>query len=166
MAITIRPARAADFERIDEIFRAVLATGDTFAWDPSTTTSDEARAVWLPQGPRARGYVAELEGRIAGAYLLKPNQPGLGSHVANAAYMVDPSTRARGLGEAMGRHSLSEAAALGYLAMQFNLVVSTNERAVALWKRLGFSIIGTAPKAFRHAQLGLVDAHIMHRFLD
>ena len=77
--------------------------------------------------------------------------------------MVDPGAQGQGLGEAMGRHALEEAKRLGYRAMQFNFVVSTNERAVRLWKRLGFSIVGTLPEAFRHRSLGYVDAYVMFR---
>jgi len=100
-----------------------------------------------------------------GTYLLKPNQPGQGSHVANCGYMVARAASGRGIGEAMCRHSLEEARRLGFRAMQFNFVVSTNTRAVALWKKCGFSVVGTVPQAFRHPTLGLVDAHVMHRLL-
>jgi ribosomal protein S18 acetylase RimI-like enzyme len=112
-----------------------------------------------------RAYVAAMDGRIVGTYILKANQPGLGSHVANAGYMVKRDAQGLGVGRAMCEHSLDEARRQGFLAMQFNMVVSTNEGAVALWKKLGFTIVGTLPKAFRHKKLGLVDAFIMHRFL-
>ena len=117
-------------------------------------------------GHGVRTYVALVGDRIEGTYILKPNQPGLGSHVANAAFMVDPLTKVKGVGTQMGQHALTEAKSLGYQAMQFNFVISTNDRAVALWERLGFSIIGTSPKAYRHMRFGLVDAYIMHRFLE
>jgi ribosomal protein S18 acetylase RimI-like enzyme len=94
-----------------------------------------------------------------------PNRGGLGSHVANASFMVDPSAHGRGAGRAMGEHCLNEARKAGYAAMQFNFVVSTNTAGVALWKKLGFQIVGTLPKAFRHRRLGDVDAYVMHRFL-
>jgi ribosomal protein S18 acetylase RimI-like enzyme len=99
-------------------------------------------------------------------YKIIANQRDLGSHVANASYMVDPGKAGRGVGKAMGLHSLREARRAGFLAMQFNLVVSTNEAAVALWKKIGFSIAGTLPKAFRHQELGYIDAYVMYRFLD
>jgi ribosomal protein S18 acetylase RimI-like enzyme len=98
-------------------------------------------------------------------YKLIPNGPDLGSHVANASFMVDPSAHGQGIGRAMGEHCLAQAKQAGYQAMQFNFVVSTNAAAVELWKKLGFSIVGTLPKAFNHARLGLVDAYVMHRFL-
>ena len=159
----IRPATETDFDDIWRIFRAVVEPGDAYTFGPETTR-EQARDFWLSSGSSA--FVAAVDGLIRGAYLLKPNQPGLGSHVANAAYMVDPSTRGLGLGEAMGRHSLDEARARGFLAMQFNIVVSTNEPAVRLWTKLGFAIVGTLPGAFRHARLGLVDAYVMHRTLE
>jgi len=110
-------------------------------------------------------YVAVEGEQIVGSYYLKPNQPGLGSHIANAGFMVAEGQSGKGIGRTMGLHALEEARRTGFQAMQFNFVVSTNTRAVALWQSLGFSIIGTVPQAYRHRMLGLVDIHIMHRFL-
>jgi ribosomal protein S18 acetylase RimI-like enzyme len=109
--------------------------------------------------------VAELDGRIAGSYMLRPNAPGLGDHVANAGYLVAPDARGRGIASAMCAHSLEQARAAGFRAMQFNFVVETNTIAVLLWQRHGFEIAGRIPRAFRHAQHGEVDVLVMHRFL-
>lgn len=160
--LVIRRAEEADFDGIWEIFHAVVAQGDTYAYDPATT-KEQARAIWM--APGISTYVALLDGEVAGTYVLRANQPGLGSHVSNCGYMVHPRHGGRGLGRALCEHSLEEARRMGFLAMQFNAVVSTNERAVALWKKMGFAIVGTVPKAFRHRELGLVDLHIMHRLL-
>ena len=159
----IRRATEADFASMWSIFRAVVATGTTYVFAPETPRED-AFAYWL--GPGARSYVAEDAGRVVGMYKIVPNQRDLGSHVANASFMVDPECGGRGVGREMGLHCLQEARAAGFLAMQFNFVVSTNEAAVALWKKLGFEIVGTLPRAFRHRELGLVDAYVMYRFLD
>jgi L-amino acid N-acyltransferase YncA len=159
----IRRATSADWPQIWPIFRAVVAEGDSFVYRPETT-EEEGRAIWMSPGHSV--YVAVEDGRMVGSYWFRPNQPGLGAHVANAAYMVSPAHAGRGVGRAMGAHSLREAKAAGFTAMQFNIVVSTNAPAVALWKSLGFSVIGVSPKAFDHKALGLVDAYIMHRFLD
>jgi L-amino acid N-acyltransferase YncA len=161
-ALSIRQATDADFNGIWEIFHAVVEKGDTYAYDPATS-KEEARAIWM--APGLHTYVALLEGEAVGTYILKANQPGLGSHVANAGYMVRPDRSGRGLGRELCEHSLDEARRLGFEAMQFNIVVSTNENAVALWKKMGFAIVGTVPKAFRHRTLGLVDTYVMHRFL-
>jgi len=159
----IRRAEEADFESMWPIFRAVVATGTTYVFDPGTSR-EEAFAYWL--GPGARSYVAVDEGRVVGMYKIVANQRDLGSHVANASFMVDPLYSGRGAGREMGLHCLREAREAGFLAMQFNFVVSTNHAAVALWKKLGFEIVGTLPKAFRHQELGLVDVYVMYRFLD
>ena len=107
-----------------------------------------------------------IQGRdIVGTYILRPNQSGGGSHVANAAFMVAPEARGQGIGRAMGEHCLSEARRLGFRAMQFNFVVSTNESAVRLWQQLGFKIVGTLPGAFRHPEKGYIDVYVMHRSL-
>ena len=161
-AFTIRPAQPQDDDAVWEIFRQVVAAGDTYVFDPKTSR-DDALAWWRTHG--AHCYVAEIGGRIAGFYLLKANQPGLGSHVANAAFMVCPSAHGHGIGKRMGEHCLIEARRIGFEAMQFNFVVSTNEAAVRLWKKLGFEIAGVLPRAFRHANLGLVDAYVMFRTL-
>jgi L-amino acid N-acyltransferase YncA len=163
--LLIRRAQDSDFAGIWEIFHAVVAKGDTYIYDPATTR-DEARAIWT--APLGQTWVAVLEGEeneIVGTYLLRPNYPGLASHVANCGYMVRTDRAGRGIGRALCEHSLATAREAGFLAMQFNLVVSTNTAAVALWQKMGFAIVGTVPKAFQHRELGLVDVHVMHRFL-
>ena len=160
--ITIRPARPDDADAIWRIFHTVVAGGDTYVFDPATTR-DDAVAYFLGSGIVAR--VADVAGSVRGMYKLIPNRRDLGSHVANASFMVDPAAHGQGIGRAMGEHCLEEARRLGYQAMQFNFVVSTNTAGVALWTKLGFHIVGTLPKAFNHSQLGLVDAYVMHRFL-
>ena len=161
--LTIREANDHDADAIWEIFHAVIADGDAYVFAPDTPRED-ALAYWF--GPTARTYVAEIANRTAGTYLLRPNRPGLGSHVANAAFMVSPEARGLGVGRAMGEHCLAQAKSFGYRAMQFNFVVSTNEPAVRLWQRLGFQIVGTLPGAFRHATKGFVDVYVMFRSLE
>ncbi len=145
------------------VFQAVVATGDTYVF-AADTPRDDAREYFL--GPDMASFVAEVDGAIVGMYKLIPNRRDRGSHVANASYMVDPSFGGRGVGRQMGLHSLREARERGYVAMQFNFVVSTNTRAVKLWESLGFSIVGVQPRVFRHQSLGDVDAYVMHRFLE
>ncbi len=161
--VSIREARASDSSSIWDIFHAVVAPGDTYLFDPHISRED-ALGYWLHSS--ARCYVAERDGVIVGTYILKPNQPGLGSHIANAAFMVAPTARGLGLGRVMGEHCVSEACRLGFRAMQFNFVVSTNEAAIRLWQQLGFKIVGTLPGAFRHSHKGFVDAHVMFRSLN
>jgi len=161
--VVIRPAADTDHDAIWHIFRAVVARRDTYAFAPDTPR-DVGVGYWF--GPDITAFVAELDGRVVGIYKLIANGSRLAAHVSNASFMVDPAAFGRGVGRAMGLHALREARAQGYDAMQFNFVVSTNRRAVALWQSLGFRIVGTQPKAFRHGSLGLVDAYVMHRFLD
>jgi len=161
-ALSIRPARPRDFAGIWAIFRAVVAGGDTYAYAPDTTMT-EARRIWM-EAPAAP-YVAEQAGRIVGTYTLRPNQPGLGDHVANCGYMTHPDARGRGVGGAMCEHSLAAARECGYSAVQFNFVVASNEGAVRLWQKHGFEVVGRVPRAFRHRTLGPVDVLIMHRAL-
>ena len=158
----IRAANDDDRDAIWEIFRATVAPGEVFVYDPNTPR-EEAEAYWFAKGTRT--YVAEGDGKVVGSYILRANRPGLGNHVANAGFMVAPEARRGGVGRAMGEHALEEARRLGYRAMQFNFVISTNESAVHLWQQLGFRIVGTLPGAFRHARKGLVDAYVMFRLL-
>ena len=161
-AIEIRRAVPDDFPAIWEIFHAVVAGGDTYAWDPAITRDEARRILFVPP---SIAYVAHVAGRVVGAYVMKPNQPGLGNHIANCGYMTHPDTRRRGIAGMMCAHSLETARALGYTAMQFNYVVASNETAVRLWKKHGFSIVGRVPGAFRHAARGPTDVLIMHRTL-
>jgi ribosomal protein S18 acetylase RimI-like enzyme len=160
--LSIRPARPRDFAGIWAIFRVVVAGGDTYAYAPDTTMT-EARRIWME--PPAAAYIAEQAGRIVGTYALRPNQPGLGDHVANCGYMTHPDARGRGVGGAMCEHSLAAARERGYTALQFNFVVASNEGAVRLWQKHGFEVVGRVPRAFRHRALGPVDILIMHRAL-
>jgi len=161
--VTIRAANDGDRDAIWKIFQATVAPGEAFVYDPNTPRA-EAEAYWFAKGTRT--YVAERDGRVVGSYILRANRPGLGDHVANAGFMVAPEGRGLGIGRAMGEHALAEALRLGYRAMQFNFVISTNESAVHLWQQLGFEIVGTLPGAFRHAQKGFIDAYVMFRSLD
>jgi len=161
-AMKIRRATKTDRDAIWDIFHQVVAAGDTYALDP-TISRKGALAYWFRGDTHT--YVAEEDGRIEGTYILRPNQAGGGSHVANAAFMVAASARGQGLGRAMAEHSLSEARRLGFQAMQFNFVVSTNTPAIRLWEELGFTIVGTLPGAFRHPEKGYVDAYVMYRSL-
>lgn len=160
--LTIRAAAEQDRDAIWKIFQATVAPGDVFVYHPSTSR-EEAFGYWFAAGTDT--FVAEQNGKVIGSYILRKNRPGLGDHVANAGFMVDPSARGLGVGRAMGEHCLDEARRQGYRAMQFNFVVSTNESAVRLWQQLGFEIVGTLPGAFRHAQKGFVDAYVMFRLL-
>jgi GNAT superfamily N-acetyltransferase len=160
--LTIRSATAADRPAIWKIFRSVVQRGDTYAFSPDLD-EESGLKIWFSVG--AEVFVAENQGRVVGTFFVKPNQPGLGSHIANAGFMVDPESHGGGIGRAMGEYALGWAKQHGYQAMQFNFVVSTNIGAVALWKKLGFAIVGTIPKGFRHAQLGYVDVYVMYREL-
>jgi len=158
--VEIREATAGDRDAIWGIFREVVAASDTYAFDPGMSRHD-ALGYWFQADTRT--YVAESRGRILGTYILRPNQSGGGSHVANAAFMVASDARGQGIGRAMAEHCLSEARLLGFRAMQFNFVVSTNDPAVRLWQKLGFKIVGTLPGAFHHPEKGYVDVYVMFR---
>ena len=162
MNLTIEAAATEDFSKIWEIFRLIVLPGDTVSFPPDITI-EEAKKYWMGDGMYT--YKAVLDDIIVGTYVLKPNFPGLGSHVVNGGYMVHPEYQGKKIGTQMTIHSLEEARRLGFKAMQYNLVVSTNIPAVKLYQKMGFKIVGTLPKAFNHMQLGYVDAYVMHQFL-
>jgi GNAT superfamily N-acetyltransferase len=159
---TIREATEADWPQVWALFQGVAASGNVFAYDEGTTEAT-ARRLWFD--PPAVCFVCEVDGAFAGTYYVRPNHPGRGSHVANAGYMVAPAFRGRGLAVAMCEHSLETARRLGFTAMQFNFVVSVNAAAVRAWEKCGFAVVGRLPGAFRHRELGAVDALVMYRAL-
>ncbi len=163
--LAFRPAGSADWSEIWPVVREVVAAGDTYMYPPDLDEA-RARAAWLLDGTGRRvTYVATDGGAVLATAKLLPNHDGPGDHVANAAWMVAPWASGRGIGRRFAEFVLGEARRLGFSAMQFNAVVDTNERAIALWRSLGFEIVGTVPDAFRHPDAGLVPIHVMYRTL-
>jgi len=162
MSVTIRAAGPADHGAIWTIVGPVFAAGETYTV-PRDLTEAQALEYWFQPGHRV--FVAEEDGRVVGTYFLQANQRGGGSHVANCGYVTAQGATGRGIARAMCRDSLERAKAAGFRAMQFNFVVSTNERAVRLWQSLGFAIVGTLPGAFLHPSRGYVDAFVMYQEL-
>ena len=160
--LTIRKARPADADAIADIILPTIRAGETYTLDPAMRRED-ALAYWT--GADKETFVAEADGQILGTYYLRPNQAGGGSHVCNCGYMTGAAATGRGVARQMCAHSLEQARSAGYRAMQFNFVVSTNERAVKLWQSLGFDVVGRLPGAFAHPAHGFVDALVMFRGL-
>jgi len=161
--IHIRPMTPADFEHFWPTFQAIVAARETYAFDPAMS-QEQARQLWLELPLHT--LVAEEDGQLLGSYYLKANAAGPGSHVSNCAYMVCEGARGRGVARLMCEHSQRLAHEQGFLAMQFNSVVASNEVAVALWHALGFETVGRLPHAYRHARLGLVDCLVMYKWLE
>ena len=160
--ISIEKASVADFDEIWPIFSDIVKSGDTYVYSPEIAYED-AKTVWFGEGFET--YKAVLDGKIIGAYVIRPAHRDLGSHTANAAYIIAREYRGNGYGKLLGEHSLEEAKKLDYKGLQFNYVISINETAISLWKSLGFEIIGTVPEAHNHPNNGLVDIHIMYKKL-
>lgn len=158
----IRRATEADFDAIWPIFQQIVSAGDSYAY-PSDTNQTQAQHLWMTVP--AATYVAEIQGQILGTYYIKTNQQGPGAHVCNCGYMVAPAARGQGLATAMCEHSQTIARDMGFSAMQFNFVASTNIGAVRLWENLGFETVGRLPKAFNHPVEGYVDALVMYKWL-
>jgi L-amino acid N-acyltransferase YncA len=158
----IRKAQPSDTPAITEIIIPTIRAGATYTLDPDMSEAD-ALSYWM--APDKDTFVAEEDGVILGTYLIRPNQSGGGRHVCNCGYMTRASATGRGVARSMCEHSLTYARSRGYRAMQFNFVVSTNERAVRLWQSMGFEIVGRLPQAFRHPAHGYVDALVMYRIL-
>ena len=161
--MNIREATPKDFDAIWPIFHEIASAGETYAY-PRDTTKEEALAIWI-DAPR-KTFILEEDGQILAIYYIKTNQTGPGSHVCNCGYMVASQARGKGLATAMCQHSQEMALQMGYKAMQFNFVASTNQGAIRLWTKLGFQTIGRLPKAFNHPAQGYVDALIMYKWLE
>ena len=157
----IRLATAEDADGIWALLQPVFRAGDTYAIDPQITR-DAALAFWMGQ---AACYVAVDDGAIIGTYYIKTNQQGGGAHICNCGYIVAQHAQGRGVAATICAHSQQSAAAMGYRATQFNLVLASNTGALRLWTRLGFATVGVIPDAFDHPTLGLVDAHVMYKSL-
>ncbi|WP_028453896.1 GNAT family N-acetyltransferase [Chitinilyticum litopenaei] len=164
MPITIRPITATDWPAVWPILQQTFASGDSYPFPPDSSEAD-IRHAWLDV-PQQTFVACAEDGAIVGTYYIKPNQTGLGSHVCNCGYVVAPAASGRGIATTMCVHSQATALALGFRAMQFNLVVATNTRAVRLWRHLGFEQVGVLPGAFRHARLGYVDALVLFKTLS
>lgn len=171
--VRVRPATAADWPQIWPFLQQIVQAGESYAY-PLDLTEQTARSLWM-EAPPGRTFVAvdaeaaagpdDPPGLVLGSAKAGPNRPGRGSHVATASFMVDPAQRGRGVGRALGEHVLAWAREQGYRGMQFNAVVETNAPAVALWRALGFEVVGTVPEAFDSAAHGLVGLHVMYRHL-
>ena len=158
--MTIRRANVADRDAIWKILEPVIRSGQTYTL-PRDMARGEALDYWFAEGHEV--WVSEEDGAVLGTYFLQANQRGGGAHVANCGYMTARGAEGRGIAATMCAHSLERAKERGFLAMQFNFVVASNERAVRLWHRLGFATVGRLPGAFRHPELGIVDALVMYR---
>lgn len=158
----IRQATSDDLNAMWEIFQSIIEAGDTLPFSDDFTR-EEFHGHWLSS---QTSYVAITEAGVVGMYKVGANYPGRGAHIASATYMVSPERQGRGIGRALVNDSLARARNSGFIAMQFNYVVSTNVQAIELYKKLGFVIAGTLQKAFQHKKLGLVDAYVMFQFLQ
>ena len=162
--IDIKPFEERDWPLVWGIIEPVFRAGETYPYSPNISEK-EARQAWI-EVPAATFVAMDENEVILGTYYIKPNQPGLGAHVCNCGYIVAGEARGRGFASAMCVHSQSEAVDRGFRAMQYNLVVSTNENAIHLWKKHGFEVVGRLPQAFQHTQLGFVDALVMYKLLS
>jgi ribosomal protein S18 acetylase RimI-like enzyme len=160
--MVIRAATAGDDDAIWKILESVIRVGDTYTL-PQDMNRQDALAYWNAPGHEV--FVTEENSEIVGTYYLRANQKGGGAHVANCGYMTAPWASGRGIARAMCKHSLERAKARGFFSMQFNFVVSSNERAVRLWESMGFEIVGRLPAAFLHPTRGPIDALVMYRHL-
>jgi ribosomal protein S18 acetylase RimI-like enzyme len=158
----IRSVLPGDGEAIWAILEPTIRAGETYTL-PNDMSREDALTYWM--SPDHEAFVAEENGSVVGTYFLRANQRGSGSHVCNCGYVTAPKATGRGVARAMCAHSLAHARERGFTAMQFNFVITTNDRAVRLWESFGFATVGRLPRAFRHPTLGFVDALVMHRFL-
>lgn len=163
MFMDIRKFNESDWNQVWTILKPVFRAGETYAYSPDITEKD-GYTVWIDTPERTYVVINE-ENEIVATYYIKPNQPGLGSHVCNCGYIVSESARCRGVASSMCEHSQLMAKSMGFKSMQFNLVVSTNEGAIRLWSKLGFQTIGVLPKAFHSKNSGYIDALVMYKQL-
>jgi RimJ/RimL family protein N-acetyltransferase len=163
MEYIIRKFQEDDWSQVWLIIEPVFRAGETYAYSPDITEED-GHKVWI-ELPLETFVTIDGDNRIVGTYYIKPNQPGLGAHVCNCGYIVAENARGKGVASTLCGHSQEMARTLGFNAMQYNLVVSTNTGAIRLWQKLGFQLIGLLPKAFNSKKQGYVDACVMYKEL-
>jgi ribosomal protein S18 acetylase RimI-like enzyme len=161
-AIAIEPIERQGFSSLWPLLEPVIREGATYPL-PTGMSPGEAEAYWFAAGNHV--FAATTAGELVGTYYLRANQRGGGAHVANAGFVTAPAARGRGIARRMATHALTTAAELGFAAMQFNFVISSNLRAVTLWRGMGFTIVGVLPDAFRLPEGRLVDVFVMYRSL-
>lgn len=158
----IRQATPADWPRIYPFWREIVEAGETYAF-PEGLGPDEARSWWMESPPGQTVVAVDGEGAVLGSAKMGPNRPGRGAHIATASFMVDPRFAGRGIGRALGEYVIEWAGARGYVGIQFNAVVETNEPAMHLWRALGFDVLATVPGGFQHHLFGRVGLNILYR---
>lgn len=161
--LKIRVVGENDFEKIWPILREIIREGKTYEY-PVDMNKEEVFHTWMEKPDQT--YLVEKNGEVLGTYYIKANHSGQGNHVCNCGYMVAPNARGKGIGTILCKHSQQEAVNLGYRAMQFNFVASSNLKAVNLWLKLGYKIVGRLPEAFNHPEKGFVDAYVMYKLLN
>lgn len=159
----IREASYKDHAAVWRILEPIVCAGEAYAL-PRDMGQEETLEYWFAMNHQV--YVAEDVTEILGTYFLCANQRGGGSHVANCGYATAQDATGRGIAQTMCEDSLERARQQGFRAMQFNFVVSTNERALRLWSRCGFAKVGCLPGAFLHPAHGFVDVFVMYRSLE
>ena len=158
----IRAMTSEDFERFWGTFSQIVQAQETYALD-AEVSYQHAFELWCARPLKT--FIFESQGDVRGSYYLKANGEGPSGHICNCGYMVKAAFQGQGIAKRLCEHSQAIAKELGFKAMQFNSVVSSNMAAVNLWKTLGYQIIGTIPKGYQHRQLGYVDCYVMHKFL-
>ncbi|MCM0042514.1 MAG: GNAT family N-acetyltransferase [Algoriphagus sp.] len=161
-SLAARIATHEDQEVLWGVLEPMIRMGGTYVFSLDKT-KESMMAYWM--GADKVTFAVENEGVVVGTFYLKANQEGLGDHICNAGFVVSRDAEGLGVGRWMGEFAQVEAKSRGFLAMQFNFVIQSNQKAVHLWKSLGFSVIGEIPEAYRHPHLGLVPALIFYKKL-
>ncbi len=172
MPLTVRPYRPADLPAMTAIWNEIVQAGLAFPqtvplanrWEagrpvPPTPGTDEERPAEAFFSAQTHAAVAELEGGIAGLYILHPNNVGRCGHIGNTTYAVSGACRGRGVGEALVRDSLDAARRAGFRLLQLNAVVEGNSAALQLYKKLGFTRLAAIPGGFLLPDGSYADIH-------
>lgn len=159
--LTLTPFSQEDESGLYEIFRDVVDSGSQFPYECSSVQEFYRQFF----APTSEVYVCRSATEVVGGFFVRSNFPGRSSHIANAAYMIKSFYRGQGIGTLLINASLEIAKAMGFQAMQFNMVLSQNGAATKLYQKLGFNIIGTIPEAIRNPDGSYQDGYVLHRKL-
>jgi len=159
--IEMRPANPDDADALWDMLEPVIRAGETYTF-PRDMPREAAMTYWQAD---AHEVFMAFDDAPLGTYIIRENNPGGGSHVCNCAFITSAAAQGKGVARAMLDHALNRARERGFRAMQFNFVIASNARAVALWQANDFEIVGRLPEVFNHPTEGFVDAFVMHRKL-
>jgi ribosomal protein S18 acetylase RimI-like enzyme len=162
-AVVIRPIELKDIEEFQHVTNEVmrerrfLAFVDGFPIDEAATFVARNIRLGNPQ------LVADDQGRVVGWCDIRRETIPVYAHVGHLGMGMLPAYRGRGIGERLLRASIDAARSAGFERIELS-VYAANERAAALYRKVGFVMEGTRVRG-KKLDGDYDDVHIMGMLL-